>query len=120
METEIEVTEREPVLATERADGLERVPGLAAPAPATLLVGEARERVEDRVEIRRDVEPEHLDVVTDVANHARHGSVRDVDDAADEARATDPSREDATFRRGSSRAPRDRPASAARRATAAA
>ena len=63
-------------------------------SPAALLVGDACERVEDRVEIGRDVEPEHLDVVADVADHARHSSVRDPDDAADEARATDPSRKD--------------------------
>ena len=94
MEPEIAVAEREPVLAAERADRLERVPGLAAPPPAALLVGEAGERVEDRVEIRRDVEAEHLDVVADVADHARRSRAGDVDDAADEARAAHASRKD--------------------------
>ena len=94
MQPEVAIAEREPVLAAEPADGLERVPGLVAAPPAALLVGKARERVEDRVEIRRDVEAEHLDVVADVADHARRGRARDVDDAADEARAAHASRED--------------------------
>ena len=94
MEPEITVAEREPVLAAERADRLERLPGLAAPPPAALLVREAGERVEDRVEIRRDVEAEHLDVVADVADHARRSRACDIDHAADEARTAHASRED--------------------------
>ena len=40
------------------------------------------------------MEAEHLDVVADVADHARRGRARDIDDAADEARAAHASRED--------------------------
>ena len=94
MQPEVAIAEREPVLAAKPADGLERVPGLAAAPPAALLVGKACERIEDRIEIRRDVEAEHLDVVAYVADHARHGRARDVDYAADEARAAYASRED--------------------------
>src|SRR5205814_10732453 len=93
-EAEIAVAEREPVLAAECAHGLECLPGLAASSPAALLVGEAGECVEDRVEIRRDVEAEHLDVVADVADHARNSRTCDVDDAADEARTAHASRQD--------------------------
>jgi len=93
MEAEIAVAEREPVLTAERADRLARVPGLAAAPPAALLISEAGERVEDRVEIRRDMEPEHLDVVAHVADHAGGGCAGDVDDTADEARAPHASRQ---------------------------
>ena len=89
MEPQVAVAEREPVLAAERAGRLECAPGLVAAAPAAPLVGDARERVEDRVEVGRDVQAEHLDVVADVADHARRGGSCDVDDAADEARAAD-------------------------------
>ena len=40
------------------------------------------------------MQAEHLDVVADVADHARRGRACDIDDAADEARAADASRED--------------------------
>ena len=72
---------------------LERVPGLVGAAPAALLVGHARERVEDAVEVGRDVQAEHLDVVADVADHRHVGRVDDRDDAAQEARAADAARE---------------------------
>ena len=41
---------------------------LVRAAPAALLVGEPGERVDDRVEVGRDVQAEHLDVVADVAD----------------------------------------------------
>ena len=53
--------------------GLERVPRLAGAPPAALLVGEPGERVEHGVEIGRDVQAEHLDVVADVADHRQVG-----------------------------------------------
>src|SRR6188472_2913618 len=93
METEIAVAEREPVLSAQPADRLESAPGLVAPSPAAALVGNAGERVEDRVEVRRDVQAEHLDVVADVPDHGRPRRARDLDDAADEARAADSARQ---------------------------
>src|SRR5215210_5360326 len=41
MEAEVEVAEAEPVLAAERGDRLQRVPGLACASPAAFLVVEA-------------------------------------------------------------------------------
>ena len=55
VEAEVAVAEPEPVLAAERRDRAERLPGLARPAPAALLVVQAGERVEDAVEVGRDV-----------------------------------------------------------------
>src|SRR5262249_49212777 len=66
----VAVAEPEPGLTPEVGDGCERVPALLGPSPAALLVGDAGERVEDAVEVGRDVETEHLDVVTYVAYYA--------------------------------------------------
>src|SRR5262249_15179537 len=93
MERKVSVADREPVLSAECTDGFERIPGLVAAPPPALRVGEARERVENRVEVGRDVEAEHLDVVADVADHRRRLCPNDVHDAKDEARPANASRE---------------------------
>ncbi len=68
VEPEVAVAELEPRVGPEAARLPERVPGLVLATPAALLVQAAGERVEDRVEVRRDVEAEDLDVVADVAD----------------------------------------------------
>ena len=70
VEADVAVAELEPgLVVAELLRRLERVPGLAAPAPAALLVVHVGERVEQAVEVRRDVQAEHLGVVADVADH---------------------------------------------------
>ena len=98
VEAEVAVAEPEPVLAAERGDGRERLPGLACPAPAPLLVVQAGERVEDAVEVGRDGEPEHLEVVADVADHGHvvRGSTASTSPRAKRAPPTPPERS-ATF-----------------------
>ena len=91
------------------ADGRERVPGLVGAPPAALLVGDAGERVEDAVEIGRDVQAEHLDVVAHVAYDGYVVRFDYRDDAAQEPRAADAAREHGRPSRGG-------PAGAARRA----
>ena len=93
VQTEVQVAELEPRVAAELADGFERTPGLARATPTAFLVVQPREGVEDRVEIGRDVEPEHLDVVADVSDH---GDVtrRDLDEPLDEAGAAHAAGED--------------------------
>ena len=84
VEPEVAVAEPEPVLAAERGHGRERLPGLARAAPASFLVVQAGERVEDAVEVGRDGEAEHVEVVAHVPDHghvlridgARRGRVR--------------------------------------------
>src|SRR5947208_6520496 len=71
MEAKVPVAELEPGLATETLNRVARVPGLVGAAPAALLVAGAGERVEQRVEVRRDVQALDLEVVADVGNH-RH------------------------------------------------
>ena len=75
VETDVAVAEREPALAAEPL-GHARAPGtLSSPyAPAAFLVEEAGERVEDGVEVGRDVQAEDLDVVADV--HDRRHALR--------------------------------------------
>ncbi len=72
----------------------ERVPGLVGTAPTALLVGDAGERVEDAVEVGRDVQPEHLDVVTHVAYDGYVARFDYRESAAEEPRAPDAARED--------------------------
>ena len=68
VEADVEIAEHEPALATPGAGRLERLPRLAGPPPAALGVVQAGEAVEDGVEIGRDVQAEHLQVVADVAD----------------------------------------------------
>ena len=92
VEPEIEVAELEPRVAAPLPRRLERAPGLARPAPAALLVVEAGERVEHGVEVGRDVQAEHLEVVADVAHHGE-ARPEDVVETARELCASDAARE---------------------------
>ncbi len=93
VQTDVAITEPEPRLAAERGDRVERLPALAGPAPPTLFVGEARERVEDAVQIGRDSKPQHLEVVRDVADDRDAGRIDDPDEPAEKPRAADATRE---------------------------
>src|SRR5262249_57289253 len=94
VDAEVEVAEPEPALAAELGDGLERLPGLARAAPALRLVEAAGERVEDRVEVGRDVEPEHLEVVADVAHDRQLARVDRLRDRPCEPRAAEAAGQD--------------------------
>jgi hypothetical protein len=93
VQAEVAVAEPEPTLTTEASGLLERVPCLVGPSPASLLVGPPGQGVENAVEVRRDVEAEHLDVVADVPDHRHTRRIDGVDEPAQEARAADPARE---------------------------
>ena len=89
VQAEVSVAELEPRLAAEPGHDLHRLPRLVRAAPAALLVRDAGERVEDAVEVGRDVKAEHLDVVADVADHGHRRRLHDLDETAQEARAAD-------------------------------
>ena len=89
MEPEVAVAEPEPVLAAERGDCAERLPRLSGAAPAALLVVQAGEGVEDAVEVGRDGESEHVEVVADVPDHGHAGRIDGADEPAREAGAAD-------------------------------
>ena len=103
VEPEIAVAEPEPVLAAERGDGGERLPGLSGAAPASLLVVQAGERVEDAVEVGRDREAEHVEVVADVPDHRHAGRIDGADEPAREAGAADAAGEERDLHSASSR-----------------
>ena len=100
MDAEIEVAEPEPALAAELATRLERVPRLVRAAPAACLVQPAGERVEDRVEVRRDVEAEDLDVVADVADDRQLARVDRLGQGEREPGAAEPAGENDDSHRG--------------------
>ena len=90
VQAEVAVAELEPrLVVAELLRRLQGVPGLAAPAPAALLVVKVGERVEQAVEVGRDVEAEHLGVVADVADHGHLIGRNEVDETAHEASAAD-------------------------------
>ena len=93
VEAQVEIAEPEPRLPAERAHGLEHAPRLVRAAPAAALVVETGERVEDRVEVGRDVQAEHLEVVADVADDGDVARLDDVDEALDEPRSAHPAGE---------------------------
>jgi 2-phospho-L-lactate/phosphoenolpyruvate guanylyltransferase len=66
MKAEVAVSEREPCGAAEPANHLEGVHRVVTYAPAAFLVEEPGKRVENRVQVRRDVEPERFQVVADI------------------------------------------------------
>ena len=71
MKPEVEIAEHEPALASPRTNRIECLPCLTCAAPATLRVVEPSQAVEHGVEVGRDVQPEHLEIVADVADHGQ-------------------------------------------------
>ncbi len=94
VKTEVEVTEHEPPLPAPGPCGLERPPGLAGTAPAALRVVQAREGVQHRVEVGRDVEAEDLEVVADVADDRQLARCEHVVEPGRELGAADSAREE--------------------------
>ncbi len=76
VEPDVAVAEPEPVLPSPARRRLERVPGLAGSPPAALGVDEPAERVEEAVEVGRDVQAEDLEVVTDVSDDGQLPGLR--------------------------------------------
>ena len=119
VETEVQVAEPEPVLAAPGGGGGERVPRLTGAAPAPLLVVQPGERAEERVEIRRHVEPEHLDVVADVSDDRQLAGRERRGKPAREPRAADAAREEPPSRREREQCPCSPPARPPRRSRSA-
>src|SRR5438093_737523 len=94
VKAEVAVTEPEPLVAAQLRHRLERTPALVRAPPAALLVGAAGERVEDAVQIGRDVQAEHLDVVRHVAYDGNVAWIDDSHHAAQEPRAPNAARKD--------------------------
>src|SRR5437016_113100 len=68
MRREIAVAEAEPGLAAQGFERRHKGPGLAAAPPAEFGVVVARERVEQRIEIRRDLKPEMHEIIARIGD----------------------------------------------------
>ena len=110
MESQVAVAELEPGLAAQQPDRFARVPGLTRTPPAALVVTEPAEGVEQRVEVGRDVEAVHLEVVADVGDHGHVAGLDDLRQRLHEAGAADAACQDGELHL----APERRLASAAR------
>ena len=94
MEPQVAVAELEPRLRAELLGRGARVPGLVRATPALLGVEQARERVDDRVEVGRDVETRYLEVVADVADNGDAARAERLGQRQREARAAEAARQD--------------------------
>src|ERR1041385_1195340 len=100
MAREVAVAELEPGFFAVLAEPFERRKRVAAHAPALFSVNAPRERVRDRVQVGRDVQPVQNDIVAGVADDRelfRRGFVRQ---ALDQLRAAGASRENRELHRG--------------------
>ncbi len=104
----IAVAEPEPVLPSPARRGVEGVPRLVRPPPASLRIDKPGERVEQAVEIRRDVETEDLDVVADVSDHRELARVEHGRETTCEAGAASAAREEDDLHAGTARSARVR------------
>ena len=93
VQAEVAVAEHEPALPSKARGLLERDPALVRAPPSALRVGDAGERVEDAVQIGRDVHAEHLDVVADVADHRHVRRIRGLREPAQKPSTADAARE---------------------------
>ena len=89
MQRQIAIAEPKPVLAAERADAVHERPGLVTPAPAGSGIVDARERVGQRVDIGRDVQPKMLEIVAGVGDHEQFFGRQDAAQTERQFRATD-------------------------------
>src|SRR5262249_4334109 len=93
VQADVAVAEQEPAVAAGPLDGVERVPRLVRAPPAARLLGEPAERVEDRVEVRRDVQAEDLGVVRHVRYNDNVARIDYSHESPQEPRAADATRE---------------------------
>ena len=93
MKAEIPVAETKPLIPSPGGRRLEGVPGFVGSSPAALRVDEPAERVEQAVQVGRDVQAEDVDVVTDVSDDGQLPRLEDRVEPSRDARATAPARE---------------------------
>ena len=67
----VTVTERKPSFCAKRAKRAHKVPGFLRAAPTTLRIGEIGKRVEDSVEIGRDIEPEMFEIIPGIHHNCQ-------------------------------------------------
>src|SRR5882762_5748424 len=85
---EITVAEIEPTLAVEPAECVEGVEGLAFEAPSVLAIDHAGERVDHRVNVRRNVKPVEMLIVAGVDDDGHLARIDAPDQPAEELSRT--------------------------------
>ena len=88
MEGEIAIAQSEPGLPAQRLERRHEVPALIAAAPAQLAIGEAGERIENRVDIGRDGEAQMLEIIAGIHDE-REVPAKDARQAQSKLGATD-------------------------------
>src|SRR3546814_2064373 len=66
MQREIVITELKPVLAAQRSHRAHEAPALGFTAPALRGIGLAGQSIEQRIDVRRDREPEMMEIVAGI------------------------------------------------------
>ncbi len=84
MDRQIAVAEPEPSLATQLAKSSHEGPGLVAASPAHLLILESCQRIHQRIEVGRDMEPEMFKIVTRVRDNRQSAGGQDASEARSE------------------------------------
>src|SRR6516162_11433526 len=68
MNRQVAIAKPEPILAAERRERFHERPGLVPPTPSELRIVEARKRVHQRVDVRRDMQAEMLEIIADIGH----------------------------------------------------
>ena len=91
----IAVAEPEPGLAAEGTERIHERPCFAGDAPAGLRIGDARERVNDRVDVWTDMQTEMFEIVADIDDDSQILGRQDTGKSLRELRAADAAGESA-------------------------
>src|SRR4029453_14047542 len=94
VKAEIPVAELKPGVGAEVGGGLQGVPGLVRASPSPSFVPDASKRVEESVDVGRDVQAVQLDIVADVADHGHLGRIGHVEQPLYEPGAADSAAQD--------------------------
>src|SRR3546814_5004362 len=94
MQREIAITELKPVLAAQRSHRAHEAPALGFTAPALRGIGLAGQRIEQRIDVRRDREPEMLEIVAGIDDGRYRSRRNGVAEAEHQFRPADAARQD--------------------------
>src|SRR3546814_10703127 len=94
MQRAIAITELKPILAAQRSHRAHEAPALGFTAPALRGIGLAGQRIEQRIDVRRDREPEMLEIVAGIDDGRYRSRRNGVAEAEHQFRPADAARQD--------------------------
>src|SRR6516162_9091937 len=74
---EVAITKPKPSLPTEVVKLFHEIPSFVGASPAAVWIGESTERVKNRIEIGRDVQPKVLEIVARIHDHRESPGLKD-------------------------------------------